>query len=150
MGVRGPAMSEATTDRSPRESNRDDARVQADISSYETVNHWFDLAADRMSLPDDLRTVLRSSYREVQVQIPIKLSDGHTHVFSGYRVQHNGARGPYKGGIRYHPEVDLDEVRALASLMTWKTAIAGIPFGGAKGGINVPAEQLTRAQLQQI
>ena len=93
-------------------------------------------------LPDDLRAVLRSSYREVQVQIPIRLSDGRTHVFSGYRVQHNGARGPYKGGIRYHPEVDLDEVRALATLMSWKTAIAGIPFGGAKGGVNVDTTQL--------
>jgi glutamate dehydrogenase (NAD(P)+) len=122
----------------------------ADISSYETVNHWFDLAADRMGLPDDLRTVLRSSYREVRVQIPIKLSDGHTHVFSGYRVQHNGARGPYKGGIRYHPEVDLDEVRALATLMSWKTAIAGIPFGGAKGGIDVDVSKCEPAELQRI
>ncbi len=75
------------------------------------------------------------AYREVRVQIPIKLSDGRIHVFSGYRVQHNGARGPYKGGIRFHPEVDLDEVRALAELMSWKTAIAGVPFGGAKGGV---------------
>jgi glutamate dehydrogenase (NAD(P)+) len=143
-------MSEATTDRSRSETDRADAPAQADISSYETVNHWFDLAADRLGLPDDLRTVLRSSYREVQVQIPIKLSDGHTHVFSGYRVQHNGARGPYKGGIRYHPEVDLDEVRALATLMSWKTAIAGIPFGGAKGGINVDTKQCEPHELQRI
>ncbi len=100
-----------------------------------------------------------TSYREVQVQIPIRLSDGRIHVFSGYRVQHNGARGPYKGGIRYHPEVDLDEVRALASLMTWKTAIVGIPFGGAKGGVNVPvsespggreASSITRSFIDKI
>jgi glutamate dehydrogenase (NAD(P)+) len=123
---------------------------RAEVSNYEIVNHYFDVAADRLGVPDDLRAVLRSAYREVQVQIPVRLSDGKVHVFSGYRVQHNGARGPYKGGIRYHPEVDLDEVRALASLMTWKTAIAGIPFGGAKGGVNCPAGDLERSELQQI
>jgi glutamate dehydrogenase (NAD(P)+) len=122
----------------------------AEISNYEIVNHYFDLAADRLGVPDDVRAVLRSAYREVQVQIPVRLSDGKLHVYSGYRVQHNGARGPYKGGIRYHPEVDLDEVRALAALMTWKTAIAGIPFGGAKGGVNCPAADLDRAELQKI
>ncbi|MGH2969357.1 MAG: Glu/Leu/Phe/Val family dehydrogenase [Solirubrobacteraceae bacterium] len=124
--------------------------MRAELSSYETVNHWFDLAADRIELADDIRAVLRTPYREVQVQIPIKLSDGRTHVFSGYRVQHNGARGPYKGGIRYHPEVDLDEVRALATLMSWKTAIAGVPFGGAKGGVNVDALTCSRPELQRI
>jgi glutamate dehydrogenase (NAD(P)+) len=122
----------------------------AELSSYETVNHWFDLATSRMGLRDDLCEVLRTSYREVQVQVPIRLADGRTHVYAGYRVQHNGARGPYKGGIRYHPDVDLDEVRALATLMTWKTAIAGIPFGGAKGGVNVDTHQLTTAELQRI
>jgi glutamate dehydrogenase (NAD(P)+) len=84
------------------------------------------------------------------VQIPVKLSDGRIHVFSGYRIQHNGARGPYKGGVRFHPEVDIDEVRALASLMSWKTAIAGVPFGGAKGGVNCPAEDLEPDELQKI
>jgi glutamate dehydrogenase (NAD(P)+) len=93
---------------------------------------------------------MRSSYREVQVQIPVTLGDGKIHVFTGFRVQHNGARGPYKGGIRYHPEVDLDEVRALATLMTWKTAVAGIPFGGAKGGVDVDASSRDDAELQQI
>ena len=122
----------------------------AEISNYDIVNHWFDLAADRMDLRDDLRAVMRSSYREVQVQIPVTLSDGKIHVFNGFRVQHNGARGPYKGGIRYHPEVDLDEVRALATLMTWKTAVVGIPFGGAKGGVNVDTTACTEVELQQI
>ena len=93
---------------------------------------------------------MRSSYREVQVQIPVTLGDGKIHVFNGFRVQHNGARGPYKGGIRYHPEVDLDEVRALATLMTWKTAVAGIPFGGAKGGVNCDPHALDEAELQQV
>src|SRR5215210_7456678 len=124
--------------------------MRAELSNYDIVNHWFDVAADRMGLRDDIRAVMRSSYREVRVQVPVKLSDGAIHVFSGYRVQHNGARGPYKGGIRYHPEVDLDEVRALATLMTWKTAIAGIPFGGAKGGVNVDAKAVNDAELQQI
>src|SRR6185503_13015085 len=106
-------------DQSPREANRAQAAQRAEVSNFEIVDHWFTLAADRLEIPEDVRAVLSSSYREVQVQIPVSLSDGKTHVFSGYRVQHNGARGPYKGGIRFHPEVDLDEVRALASLMTW-------------------------------
>src|SRR3954454_11072783 len=122
----------------------------AEVSNYEIVSHWFDEAVQRLDLRDDLAAVLRSSYREVQVQIPVKQSDGRIHLYHGYRVQHNGARGPYKGGIRFHPDVDLDEVRALAELMTWKTAIAEIPFGGAKGGVNVPANDCTEAEKQQI
>jgi glutamate dehydrogenase (NAD(P)+) len=121
-----------------------------EVSNSDIVNHWFDLAADRMGLRDDLRAVMRSSYREVQVQIPVTLADGDIHVFTGFRVQHNGARGPYKGGVRYHPTVDLDEVRALATLMTWKTAVAGIPFGGAKGGVNVSPGAVDASELQQI
>ena len=115
---------------------------RAEMSNLETVSHWFGLAAERLELRDDVAAVLRSPYREVRVQIPVKLSDDRIHVFSGFRVQHNGARGPYKGGIRFHPEVDIDEVRALAELMTWKTAIVEIPFGGAKGGVDVTPEQL--------
>ena len=138
------------TDESPREANRDDTPQRAEISNYEIVTHHFDGAIDRLNIREDVATVLRSSYREVQVQIPVKQSDGEIHVYSGFRVQHNGARGPYKGGIRFHPEVDLDEVRALASLMTWKTAIAGIPFGGAKGGVNCPAGELTEDENEKI
>ncbi|MET0926006.1 MAG: Glu/Leu/Phe/Val dehydrogenase dimerization domain-containing protein, partial [Solirubrobacterales bacterium] len=123
---------------------------RAEVSNLDIVRHYFDKATERMGLPDDLRVVFWTPYREVTVQIPVKLADGKTHVFSGYRVQHNGARGPYKGGIRFHPEVDTDEVRALASLMTWKTAVAGVPFGGAKGGINCPADQLEPSELQRI
>src|SRR5947209_6682367 len=126
------------------------AAQPAEISNYEIVTHYFDGAAERLGLHEDVAAVFRCSYREVQVQIPVRLSDGKLHVFSGYRVQHNGARGPYKGGIRFHPDVDLDEVRALASLMTWKTAIMGIPFGGAKGGVDCPAPDLTADELQQI
>jgi glutamate dehydrogenase (NAD(P)+) len=123
---------------------------RAEVSNLDIVRHYFDGAVERLQLPDDVRTVFWTPYREVTVQIPVRLSDGTIHTFSGYRIQHNGARGPYKGGIRYHPEVDVDEVRALASLMTWKTAVANIPFGGAKGGINCPADQLDRAELQKI
>ena len=123
---------------------------RAEVSNLDIVRHYFDRACDRLELRDDLRTVFWSPYREVTVQIPVKQSDGKVHVYSGYRIQHNGARGPYKGGIRFHPEVDIDEVRALASLMTWKTAVAGVPFGGAKGGVNCPATDLEPADLQKI
>jgi glutamate dehydrogenase (NAD(P)+) len=123
---------------------------RAEVSNLEIVRHYFEIAADRLKLPDDLRAVFWTPYREVTVQIPVKQSDGKIHVYSGYRIQHNGARGPYKGGVRFHPEVDIDEVRALASLMTWKTAVAGVPFGGAKGGVNCPAEQLERSEVQTI
>ena len=126
------------------------ATQNAEISNYEIVTHHFDRAIERLGIPDDIATVIRTSYREVQVQIPIRLEDGKIHVFSGYRVQHNGARGPYKGGVRFHPEVDLDEVRALASLMTWKTAIAGIPFGGAKGGVNCSVDVCRPEDLEKI
>jgi glutamate dehydrogenase (NAD(P)+) len=135
------------------EAKADDGRKpgqRAELSNLEIVRHYFDLAADRLKLADDLRVVFWTPYREVTVQIPIKQSDGKVHVYSGYRIQHNGARGPYKGGVRFHPEVDVDEVRALASLMTWKTAVAGVPFGGAKGGVNCPADELERSEVQAI
>ncbi len=128
----------------------DRATAPVDLSSYEIVNHYFDAAADRLGLSDDLREVFRGSYREVQVQIPIRMADGTIRVFQGFRVQHNGARGPYKGGLRYHEEVDLDEIRALASLMTWKTAIASIPYGGAKGGVNCPSHELDAGRIERI
>jgi len=126
------------------------AKGRAEVSNLETVSHWFGLAAEKLELADDVAAVLRSPYREVKVQIPLKLADDRIHVFSGYRVQHNGARGPYKGGIRFHPEVDLDEVRALAELMSWKTAIVGVPFGGAKGGVDVTPGDLTPSELQRV
>src|SRR5918911_1034202 len=106
-------------DKSPRPTNEAEAPTRAEISNYEIVTHYFDRAAERLGIQDDIAAVLKSSYREVQVQIPVRRDDNKIHVYSGYRVQHNGARGPYKGGVRFHPEVDLDEVRALASLMTW-------------------------------
>jgi len=150
-GEQGPAGAVATaddTDRSPRVANRAAFTKPAEISSYEIVTQYFAEAAHRLGLPEDVEAVLRSSYREVQVQVPVRRKDGKIHVYSGYRVQHNGARGPYKGGVRYHPEVELDEVRALAALMTWKTAIVGIPYGGAKGGINCPAQDMEPSEVE--
>jgi glutamate dehydrogenase (NAD(P)+) len=137
-------------DKSPRVTNRAERPRPAEVSNYEIVSHFFDVAAERLGLADDVRAVMSSNYREVQVQVPVRQQDGLIHVYSGYRVQHNAARGPYKGGVRYHPEVDLDEVRALAALMSWKTAIVGIPFGGAKGGINCDPNELSRDELQRV
>jgi glutamate dehydrogenase (NAD(P)+) len=119
-------------------------------STIEIVTAGFRAGAEHLGLSDDLAEVLRTAYREVQVQIPVRLSDGRIHTFRGYRVQHNGARGPYKGGLRYHPEVDLDEVRALAALMTWKTAIVGLPYGGAKGGVNCSPRGLMSEEVEEI
>jgi glutamate dehydrogenase (NAD(P)+) len=145
-----PDKSPETTDRAKREDGNGKPSSRAEVSNLDIVRHYFDGAAERLELPDDVRTVFWSPYREVTVQIPVKLTDGKIHTFSGYRIQHNGARGPYKGGVRFHPEVDIDEVRALASLMTWKTAVVDIPFGGAKGGVNCPAADLEVDELQKI
>jgi glutamate dehydrogenase (NAD(P)+) len=149
-GPHAEADGHGQPDKSPKRTEEYPQPQRAEVSNYEIVSHWFGLAAERLDLREDIAAVLRSSYREVQVQVPVKLQDGRIHVFSGYRVQHNGARGPYKGGIRYHPEVDLDEVRALAELMTWKTAIADIPYGGAKGGVNVDPKKLEEHELQSV
>ncbi|HKP20293.1 MAG TPA: Glu/Leu/Phe/Val dehydrogenase dimerization domain-containing protein [Thermoleophilaceae bacterium] len=137
-------------DKSAKQTEETPKPSRAEVSNYEIVEHWFKIAAERLELPDDVAAVFRSSYREVQVQVPVRLSDDKVHVFSGYRVQHNGARGPYKGGIRFHPEVDLDEVRALAELMTWKTAIVNIPYGGAKGGVNCDPSKLEPKEVQSV
>lgn len=93
--------------------------------------------------------MLRRPWRELAVQVPVRMDDGRIEVFSGYRVQHNGGRGPYKGGVRYHPMADQEEVRALASLMTWKTALVGLPFGGAKGGVQCDPGKLSKAELNR-
>jgi len=107
-------------------------------------------AVDRLGLDDEVRRALHEASREVQVQLPVRLADGRLRVFTGYRVQHNGARGPFKGGVRFHPAVDLEEVRVLARLMTWKTALVGIPFGGAKGGVDCAVDELGRADVERV
>ncbi len=123
---------------------------EAGTSRFEDVSRYFDLAADRLGIADGLRGMMRSAEREILVQVPVKLRDGTLRVFWGFRVQHNRARGPYKGGIRYHEQVDLDEIRALAALMSWKTAIVDVPFGGAKGGVDCPAPELSEDELELI
>ena len=124
--------------------------MTTELSAHEAVTRYFVEAADLIGLDDELYPVLTSSYREVAAQIPVRMDDGDLRVYRGYRVQHNGARGPYKGGIRYHPTVDLDEVRALAALMTWKTALLDIPFGGAKGGVEVDPTDMSSRELEEL
>jgi glutamate dehydrogenase (NAD(P)+) len=110
----------------------------------------FDRAAERLNLDEGMQKVLRSSAREITLHIPVQLDDGRLEVFTGYRVQHSIARGPAKGGIRYAPDVNLDEVRALASWMTWKCAVTNIPFGGGKGGIICDPNLLSPSELERI
>jgi len=123
---------------------------RAKMTMFETANHYFDKAADWMGLDREMRILLKIPHREMRVEIPIRMDDGHLESFVGYRVQHNGVRGPQKGGIRYHPEVDLNEVRALAELMTWKTALVNIPFGGAKGGVTCDPSKMSKWELERL
>ncbi|MBW3588678.1 MAG: glutamate dehydrogenase [Actinobacteria bacterium] len=124
--------------------------LRENMDPFDAVNYFFFRAAEINKLSDAAMGVLSGTYRELRVQIPVRRDNGDLHVFVGYRIQHNAARGPYKGGIRYHPSAVLDEVRALASLMTWKTAIVDIPFGGAKGGIEVDPRQMSQSEISQM
>ena len=121
-----------------------------ELTPFEEVNLFFDESAERLALSEGCRDMLRQPWRELRVQVPVRMDDGHIEVFTGYRVQHNGARGPYKGGVRYHPLADIDEVRALASLMTWKNALVNLPFGGAKGGVQCDPRQLSESELNRL
>ena len=124
--------------------------VSTGASTYEAVNVFFDRAAERLKLADGERELLRRPWRELQVSVPVRMDDGRIEVFTGYRIQHNGARGPYKGGVRYHPLADREEIKALASLMTWKTALVDIPFGGAKGGVQCDPHELSNNELNRL
>jgi glutamate dehydrogenase (NAD(P)+) len=117
---------------------------------YENVAKQFNKAADLMNLNTDIRKILAKTTNEVIVNFPVKMDDGRVEMFTGYRVQHNSALGPYKGGLRFHPAVDINEVRALATWMTWKSAIVEIPFGGAKGGIQFDPCKCSQSELQRI
>src|SRR4051812_46580002 len=110
----------------------------------------FNIAADKLGLDEGIRKVLGNPTRELTVNIPVQLDDGRIELFTGYRVQHSVARGPGKGGIRYAPDVSLDEVRALASWMTWKCAVVNIPFGGAKGGVICNPAILSNRELERL
>ena len=120
------------------------------MRAFDAVGIYFGRAADQMDLTENMRLLLLTPKREVQVQVAIERDNGELSTFIGFRVQHDNARGPMKGGLRYHHEVDLDEVRSLASLMTWKTAVVNIPYGGAKGGIAVDTTTLSRRELERL
>lgn len=120
------------------------------VSVFETASAQFDRAAGLIGLDDEMQLLLKTPFREVRVELPIRRDDGSLGVWEGYRVQFNGSRGPFKGGIRYHPEVDMDEVRGLSALMAWKTALVNIPFGGGKGGITVNVKELSVFELERL
>jgi glutamate dehydrogenase (NAD(P)+) len=130
-------MSGATGNRSP-------------MSTGQIVENQFDKAADLIVLPDYMRRIIKLPFRTVAVEVPVQMDDGRVETYRGYRVQHSGARGPCKGGIRYHPQADEEEVIGLATTMTWKTALLDIPFGGAKGGVQVDPRLLSRRELQAL
>src|SRR5271163_524307 len=135
--------------------NRENFMTTA-VDLEQETNPWqaqaarFDLAARKLNLDEGIWKVLRRPSREIIVHIPVMMDDGHLEVFTGFRVQHSIARGPAKGGLRYAPDVNLDEVRALASWMTWKCAVVNIPFGGAKGGIICDPHKMSQGELERI
>lgn len=118
--------------------------------ALENANRYFEQAARVLDLGRDVAVQLRTPYREVRVELNVRMDDGTIGTFVGYRVQHDNSRGPFKGGLRYHHEVDSQEVTALAQLMTWKTAVAGVPFGGGKGGIHVDPSKLSLAEKERV
>jgi glutamate dehydrogenase (NAD(P)+) len=117
---------------------------------WDTTLRQLDDVADRLALDPGIRRILRRPERELTVSVPVMMDDGRIEVFNGYRVQHSSARGPCKGGIRYHPDVDLSEVKALATLMTWKCAVVGIPYGGAKGGVQCDPAVMSQGELSRL
>ena len=119
------------------------------MQAFEATNFYFDQAAALMDLTSNMRTLMITADRELRVEVTIEMDSGQIGNFIGYRVQHDNARGPFKGGLRYHPHVDQDEARSLASLMTWKTALVDIPFGGGKGGMNCDPSKLSRGELER-
>ncbi len=126
-----------------------DIQTQA-LNPFQMALENFDAAAEMLEIPQNIRKRCRYPERELTVHFPVTMRDGRIEVFTGYRVQHNTARGPAKGGIRYHPDVTLDEVRALASWMTWKCAVVGIPFGGGKGGVCCSPKDMNAFELENL
>ena len=124
--------------------------IEQEMNPWEAQAARFDFAARKLNLEDDLWKVLRSPSREIIVHFPVLMDDGHVELFTGFRVHHSLARGPAKGGIRFGPDVKLDEVRALASWMTWKCAVVNIPFGGAKGGVICDPKKLSKGELERM
>ncbi len=126
------------------------AHTAAKVSVYDNVVRQFNRAADLMGLVENVRKILSVPINEITVHFPARMDDGRVEMFTGYRVQHNNALGPFKGGLRYHPDTDIDEVKALATWMTWKSAIADIPFGGGKGGICFDPSKYSKTELERI
>ncbi len=124
--------------------------LEQEMNPWEAQAARFDFAARKLNLEEDLWKVLRSPNREIIVHFPVSMDNGHIELMTGFRVQHSVARGPAKGGIRYSPDLTLDEVRALASWMTWKCAVVNIPFGGAKGGVICDPKKLSQGELERI
>ncbi len=125
-------------------------QLQEDLNPFHIASQQFEAAADKLKLDPGLRATLKNPRRALSLSLPIRMDDGSIRVFEGYRVQHNMSRGPGKGGIRYHPNVTLDEVKALASWMTWKCATVNIPLGGAKGGIICDPHKLSKGELERL
>jgi len=119
-------------------------------SMYDNVMEQFNKTADAIDLNSDIRKILSITNNEIIIHFPVKMDNGKVEVFTGYRVQHNNALGPYKGGLRYHPTVDVDDAKALAMWMTWKTSLAGLPYGGAKGGIQIDPRNYSLSELERI
>ena len=127
-----------------------DPKLQDEYNPFLSMAKGFDQAADILGLDEGLREVLRQPERELKVSLPILMDDGSVKVFTGYRVQHNFLRGPCKGGIRFSPDVNLDEVRALSAWMTWKCSVVNLPFGGAKGGVICDPRELSQGELERL
>jgi glutamate dehydrogenase/leucine dehydrogenase len=119
-------------------------------NAYDVALENFDAAADELGLNNDVREMIKFPERILTVTVPVRMDDGHIHRFEGYRVQHSMVRGPAKGGIRFHPQVTLDEVKALATWMTWKCAVVNIPFGGGKGGITCDPKHMSQGELERM
>ncbi|HEY2762245.1 MAG TPA: Glu/Leu/Phe/Val dehydrogenase dimerization domain-containing protein, partial [Pirellulales bacterium] len=120
------------------------------MRAFDATRLYFERAADHIDLTENMRRLLITPRREVQVEIPVELDSGELATYIGYRVQHDNSRGPMKGGLRYHPQADLDEVRSLAALMTWKNAVVNLPYGGAKGGIAIDPLKFSHRELERI
>jgi glutamate dehydrogenase (NAD(P)+) len=123
---------------------------QVGANPFQTASKQFHECAEYLGLDDNIQRRIAGIDRELTVNFPVKMDDGSLQMFMGYRVQHDRSRGPFKGGIRYHPEVDLDEVRALAMLMTWKSAVVNIPYGGAKGGVCCNTKEMSKGELERL
>ena len=126
------------------------ANSQKELNPLANAERQFDGAAERLNLPEGIKEVIKRPRRATIVSLPVQMDDGTLRVFTGYRVQHSIVRGPAKGGIRYHPQVTLEEVEALAAWMTWKCAVVNIPFGGGKGGVICDPSRMSKGELERL